>query len=253
LLEISSRIWPDSQGWFEITGRRSTYNIFTAGGHRDPLAEIVRQICEPDTVTEIDADHYDPGLRPLLLAHPFDLRLDWWIENGVNRKSPLKLWAGQQTPLRIMTSMQAELKKIKPGRNLFTNHRLMSGRFGIDAASSWTARGLGFSPDEQNMAWRTYPATEIFAAIGLQRCRPLLIEVFMEERKERWFSSSYHIWIYPLNISVVPAAAIAGKGQIVGKYVFEAKPRSKQYRSFGWGRPWTKEDAEDEVDAVGAR
>ena len=90
------------------------------------------------------------------------------------------------------------------------------------------------------MPWATYPATEIFAAIGLQRCRPL--------RKGRWFS--YHIWTCPLEISVVPAAAIAGKGQIADKYLFEAKMRSKQYGSFDWGRPWTKEEADDKEDEL---
>ena len=245
LLEISSRIWPDSEGWFAITGRRTTYCIATGSGHHDPLAQIVRRICEPDTVIEADAENYNPGLRPLLLI-PFNLRLDWWIEDGVN-KSPLKLWAGQQTPLRMMTDMQTELQHINPGRNLFSQQRPMSGRWGLDAASSWTARGLGYSPDEQHMPWPTYPATEILAVIGLQLCRPLR----MQEMKERWFS--YHIWTCPLAVSVVPAAAVMGKGQITDTYVFQAKMRNKQYGSVDWGRPWTEEEAEDEPEErVGA-
>jgi CRISPR-associated protein Csx14 len=240
LLEISSRIWPDSEGWFGIAGRRATYCIATRSGHHDPLGEIVRRICEPNTTIETDAEYYNPGLRPLLVK-PFDLRLDWWIEDGVN-KSPLKLWAGQQTPRRIMTDMQAEFQQINAGRNMFSQQRAMSGRWGIDAASSWTARGLGYSPDEQNMPWATYPATEIFAAIGLQRCRPLRIE----EMKGRWFS--YHIWTCPLEISVVSAAAIMGKGQIADKYLFHARMRNKQYGSFDWGRPWVEEGEEDEAE-----
>jgi CRISPR-associated protein Csx14 len=241
LLETSSGIWPDSEGWFEITGRRTTYCIATYSRHDDPLKEIVGQICERyNTVIETDAEYYDRGLRPLLLKR-FDLRLDWWIESGV-KKSPLKMWAGRQTPLRIMTDMQAELQQISWGRNIFSQQRPMSGRWGIDAASSWTARGLGFSPDEQNIRWPTCPATETFAAIGLQRCRPLQIK----EMKGRWFS--YHIWTCPLGISVVPAAAVMGKGQIAEGYVFEAKMRSKQYGSYDWGRPWTKMGAEGEAD-----
>jgi CRISPR-associated protein Csx14 len=240
LLEISSRIWPDSEGWFAITGRRTTYSISTNSGHNDPLGESVRRVCEPNVFISTDTDHYNPGLRPLILV-PFDLRLDWWIENGVN-KSPIKMWAGQQTPLRMMTDMQVQLQQINWGPNLFSRQRPMSGRFGIDAASSWTPRGLGFSPDEQNMPWATYPAT-IFAAIGLQRCRPPQIE----EMKGRWFA--YHIWTCPLEISVVPAAAIMGKGEIADKYLFQAKMRNKQYGSFDWGRPWTKAQADDEADA----
>src|SRR6516225_3312737 len=40
LLEISSRIWPDSEGWFEITGRRTTYCIATSSEHDDPLESV---------------------------------------------------------------------------------------------------------------------------------------------------------------------------------------------------------------------
>src|SRR5262245_52479862 len=123
LLEISSRIWPCSEGWFGITGRRTTYCIATSSGHDDPLREIVGRVCEPDTVTETDAEHYNPGLRPLLLK-PIDLRLDWWIKDGVD-KSPLKLWAGQQTPRRLMIDMQTELQQIAPGRNMFFQQRPM--------------------------------------------------------------------------------------------------------------------------------
>jgi hypothetical protein len=246
LLEISSRIWPESEAWFEVRGRRSRYRIATNSGHSDPLIEIMHRVSEPNTVVEGDADYYTPGLRPLLLV-PFDLRLDWWIEDGV-QKSPLKMWAGQQTPLRIMSDMQTQLRYLKPGQDLFYQHRPMSGRWGIDAASSWTARGVGYSPDEQNMPWIAYPATETFAAIGLQRCRPLRIE----EMKRRWFS--YYAWTCPLEISVVPSSAIMGKGQIAERYLFEAKMRNRQYGSFDWSRPWTGEEfeAEDELDKVAA-
>jgi CRISPR-associated protein Csx14 len=240
LLEISSRIWRDSEAWFEGTGRRVTYRIATHSGHDDALAEIVRRASEPDTVIETDTEHYSPGLCPLVLA-PFDLRLDWWIEDGV-RKSPLKLWAGQQTPRRIMTDMHAALREVKPGQRMFFQQRPMSGRWGIDAASAWTARGLGYSPDEQNMPWPAFPATEVFAAIGLQRCRPLRID----EMRGRGFS--YHTWTCPLEISAVPAAAVMGKGQIAESYRFELKMRNKQYGCFNWARPWTDEQVEPDEE-----
>jgi CRISPR-associated protein Csx14 len=244
LLEISSRIWPESEAWFEVTARGSRYRIATNSGDNEPLVEIVRRVSEPDTVVESDAESYAPGLRPLLLI-PFDLRLDWWIEDGV-QKSPLKMWAGQQTPQRIMSDMQAQLSHLKPGHDLLYQQRPMKGRWGVDAASSWTARSVGYSPDEQNMPWIAHPGTEVFAAIGLQRCRPLRIEGM----KGRWFS--YYTWTCPLAISVLPVAAIMGKGQIAQRYLFNKKMRNKQYASFDWARPWTGDetDAVDEPDEV---
>jgi CRISPR-associated protein Csx14 len=141
LLEISSRMWRESEAWFEGTGRRVTYRIATNSGHDDALAELVRRVSEPGAVIETNSDDYEAGLRPLLLL-PFELRIDWWIEDGVNKKSPLKMWAGQQTPRRIMTDMQAELRALNVGQRMFFQQRPMSGRWGIDAASSWTARSL---------------------------------------------------------------------------------------------------------------
>ena len=50
----------------------------------------------------------------------------------------------------------------------------------------------------------------------------------------------------PHTIQVPPAqAAVMGKGPIAGKYLFEARMRSKQYGSFDWGRPWIEEKSED--------
>jgi CRISPR-associated protein Csx14 len=236
LLEIASRLWPGSEAWFENDKRPTTYCIAANTRHNDPIREVVKQVCRPNTIQEADAEHYNAGLRPLQLTH-LDLRLDWWIRGGVGR-SPLKLWAGQQTPIRIMTDMQIELEGIEPGQRLYSEHRFMKGRFGIDAASSWTALGLGFSPDEQNIPWPTYPGTEILGAIGLQRCKPLQIEA----RKGRWFS--YYVWSQPMEISVLPVAAIMGKGQISEQYAFEVKMRNKQYACFDWAQLWTMEEAE---------
>jgi hypothetical protein len=69
-----------------------------------------------------------------------------------------------------MTDMQTELQQITPGRNMFSQQRRMSGRWGIDAASSWTARGLGYSPDEQNM-----PAVRSAQSVGSVQMKAMAI------------------------------------------------------------------------------
>jgi hypothetical protein len=92
------------------------------------------------------------------------------------------------------------------------------------------------------MSWPTHPATEIFGAIGLQRCKPLQVK----ERNGRWFS--YYVWTQPLEISVLPIAATMGKGRISEEYVFEVKMRNKQYACFDWAQPHTKDGAEDRAE-----
>jgi CRISPR-associated protein Csx14 len=145
LAEIASRLWPGAQAWFETEQRQTKYRIATNSRNNDPLREMVRQLSSPNTIEEADGEHYAAGLRPLQLT-AFNLRLDWWIKDGVG-KSTLKLWAGQQTPIRLIRDMQGELENIELGPGTLSQRRLMKGRFGIDAASSWTALGLGFSPD----------------------------------------------------------------------------------------------------------
>src|SRR5262245_24128242 len=104
----------------------------------------------------------------------------------------------------------------------------MTGRFGFDPSASWQALDVGFSPDEQDVPVQTSPATEILAAIGLQRYRPASVE-----NKRRRFT--YRVWADPLEIAVVPAA-IAGAGRALAVYEFPVVMRSSQYGSFGWAK-----------------
>jgi CRISPR-associated protein Csx14 len=124
-------------------------------------------------------------------------------------------------------------KDMPASRSLFRQRRPMTGRFGFDPAASWDAIDVGFSPDEQNIAVQTSPATEILAAIGLQRSRPVAAD-----RKRRWFV--YRAWSDPLEISVIPAA-VAGIGRAVGAYEFPVEMRNAQYGSFGWAKPWEEQ------------
>lgn len=105
----------------------------------------------------------------------------------------------------------------------------MTGRFGFDPAAAWEALDVGFSPDEQGVPVQTSPATEILAAIGLQRCRPV-----MAEKRGRWFT--YRPWCAPIEIAVAPAA-LSGAGSSTGAYEFPVLMRNAQYGSFGWARP----------------
>src|SRR5207253_762806 len=110
----------------------------------------------------------------------------------------------------------------------------MKGRFGFDPSASWEALDVGFSPDEQDIPVQTSPATEILAAIGLQRCRPAL-----KPNERRVFS--YRVWENPLDIIVVPAV-IAGAGQPGAGYEFPVVMRNAQYGSFGWAKPIARKE-----------
>jgi CRISPR-associated protein Csx14 len=107
----------------------------------------------------------------------------------------------------------------------------MSGRFGFDPSAAPTAIDVGFSTDEQGIPVQTSPATELLAAIGLQRCRPIRDD----KSRGRWFI--YRVWADPLPISVAPAA-IAGIGRAVETRAFPVTMRNAQYGNFGWAKRW---------------
>jgi CRISPR-associated protein Csx14 len=247
-LELASQLWPGSEGWFARDGSRASFHVTTGGGHNDPLGAIVTAICEAEPLVRLADDHeaYKKEDRKPLVVVPFRMRLDWWlhpygnddspIAKEAERKSPLKVWAGQQTPHGKFSDLRDEWRLIatqdeqRPSSSqLFRVRRPMKGRFGFDPSASWSAIDVGFSPDEQEIPVQTSPATEILAAIGLQRCRPVAAE-----RRGRWFI--YHPWHAPLEISVAPAG-LAGAGCPLGAYEFPVLMRNAQYGSFGWARP----------------
>ncbi len=237
-LELTGRLWPGSEGWFAASGPRATFQISTGSGHNDPLAEIVRVLCESEPLAELDHDHdrYKPDRQPLMLR-PVGLRLDWWLDSYSDdaEKSELKIWAGQQTPVGKLNDLRACWRNINtraagaPPRGLFRGRWPMTGRFGFDPSASWEALDVGFSPDEQDMPVQTSPATEILAAIGLQRCRPA-----RSRDRGRWFA--YRTWQTPLEIAVAPAAA-AGAVTLGPAFEFPVRMRNAQYGSFGWAKP----------------
>ena len=243
ILELASRLWPGSEAWFAKDSARAVFHVATRNGHNDPLAAIVHELCAAQPLVMLAADHEaqtQADRKPVVIV-PFQLRLDWWLDPyGSGDKSELKIWAGQQTPERNINSLcdawreivKTAANRIK-GTCLFSLRWPVTGRFGFDPAASWEAIDVGFSPDEQQVPVQTAPATEILAAIGLQRCRPGLIE-----RRRRWFA--YHPWADPLEIAVAPAGVVGVAGTL-GAYEFPVVMRNSQYGSFGWAKLW--EDA----------
>jgi CRISPR-associated protein Csx14 len=240
LLELASRLWAGAEGWFEGTNAQTRFHITAPGAGSEALNQIVDRLCDSKPLVAIAPDEgiqtMQADRRPVVLL-PFDLRLDWWLDSYASaEKSELKVWAGQQTPERNIKNLQQLWQQMRARQPGGTSDRLLfdrwpaTGRFGFDPAASWAALDVGFSPDEQQLAVHTAPATELLAAVGLQRCRPSRIE----RESGRWFS--YRAWMDPLEIAVVPAA-VADMGRRAPGYVFPVVMRNSQYGSFGWARP----------------
>lgn len=249
LLELVGRLpSPDAnarlslpRGWFATDEDGTTFNIATGSGRNDPLGEVAEALCAEGDLARLAPGHerHADDRKPIILRAPFDLRLDWWLENyspGWD-KSELKVWAGNKTPHSNLTELRDLWRALLRGaerrgadRGLLSARESGSG-IGIDPGGSWTAINMGFSPDAQNMRVLVAPATEILAMIGLQRCRPVLDD----RQRRRWFI--YHAWADPVPAPVA-AAALAGVGRSIGAFTFPVEMRNAQYGNFGWAKPW---------------
>jgi CRISPR-associated protein Csx14 len=165
-----------------------------------------------------------PIIAPLEIVLDGDsaqpLVIDFWmrvimIKGNVQAVSnpPWNCWSGHQTPLRIWLPLRDALKVILDERSddqlvdLFTLPRPLTGRFGFDSAAGWNTLDLGFSPNDQGMAVNSSPASELLAAIGIQRFRP----VVSEDRE----SLAYGTWTVPVSsivASTMASLAVFGQG-----------------------------------------
>lgn len=224
LLELAHRLWPGAEGWFGSDG----FHLGVCDGPTPALGEAIDRL----KATEIMPGKPDAekALQRAYLA-AFDLTLDWWLDRS-GAKTALKLWAGQQTSLGIVSILKEALPDLKDGGLatwLFDEDRALTRRFGFDPRSAWNALDTGFSPNEQDMEVATFPAVELLAAVGLQRCRPVQAEDG---------DLLYATWTAPVPAILAPAAvaALLPAGEI-NRYRFRIAARGS-YKGFGFATPF---------------
>jgi hypothetical protein len=230
LFELCDRLSPGCRACF--TGDR-TLQIVTGGDRPLPTLESV--ICDLHRVEFEPVAPDDPAATPLRLAAPFDVGLDWWIDQR-SRGAELKTWAGQQKVTRIAAAMQATLlDDVVADDTLFHKSAVLyepGSRtktvepFYFDArrAAQAHAVDIGFSPDTQQMEMPVYATTELLCLIGLQRFRPRV----NDDR-----SRTYGVWSNPLPI--VAASAVAACGAVMPattRYRFHLLYRTKYLKGF---------------------
>jgi len=160
------------------------------------------------------------------LGAPFNMVVDWWLQDGAT----FKTWAGGQSVYQIARVCQTALRNLLDGtveiEDVFDCSAVL--RFpdggsrrarnhnpsGFDARRAYRALDIGFSPDVLGLKWRSFPAVELLALIGLQRFRPAPLEpggrdVFV-----------YRTWHVRLPVSV---ASVVFSGIV-------AFPRSRRWR-----------------------
>lgn len=244
LLELADRLRPGAEGWFAADGQ--TFHVACCDTLETLLAVLVMD--PPTEVLRLESNGLEvpPIIAPL--AFTFDggsttaIVLDAWtriaVLKGVSQvvsNSPWNFWSGQQTALRIWSGLRAELvaQLSKFGseelETIFSQRLLQKGRFGFDPGPAWNALDVGFSPNEQGIEVESSPATEMLAAVGLQRFRPM-----MNDSRDGF---DYFTWHFP-NEPAVAAAAMAGQMSHPQAIRYRASVMSRgQYAALSFSYP----------------
>jgi len=268
LLELADRAWGGAEGWFRQ--HEGCFYLRPANSGHHSFIELIDTVHQtgllgelsPELKTELglletkrrqlknemkmlseadEARRKELGtlLRSgsIVIGKPFDLRLDWWNDDGVDVP---KTWAGSQEVLRIARAALASSTKAFATDSPFKYVCVMllpSGEtaadgeeddgeerddtagdkaepfyFDADRGAHAHPLDIGFSPNKlKQMTLAASPATEFLCLVGLQRHRPKLTN------EARVFE--YCTWAAPLT-SCVAQAAVSGLLPHLGDRVF---------------------------------
>lgn len=238
LLELADRHWSGADGWFEP-------GAFCLAAHDVGVAPRLSDLVGAAAAASFGKcrDEDEDTVAPLRLGAPFDLRLDWWLDDR-SGGSQFKTWAGQQKVVRIAGAMHATLPAddVDPAALLQRAAVMFDPAepkktvepFYLDArrASQAHSVDIGFSPDAQNFAMPVYAAVEFFCLVGLQRFRPAA-------NADRTFS--YWTWSRATPLSPLTAAAVASGGASLpgtAEYRFRLLYRTKYLKGFLPAQLW---------------
>ena len=198
LLELADRLWPGAEGWFQVRGLESRFQIAT-----EPDASLERLLgnagrIEFDLGGDEKDDDEDRGfVEPIVVSSPIELVLDWWSDRSI------KPWAGSMKERLILNAMLRAINAASPDpfNEAGVVRDPISGKkrepFYFDCRRGCNAHPLdsGFSPDTQEMESDCFPAVEAMCFIGLQRARPAPAD---EANRSR-----YVVWTEPLPANVL--------------------------------------------------
>jgi CRISPR-associated protein Csb3 len=260
LLELADRLWGGAEGWFETHAFNFCLCPTRASRNTAPpnlIGEIARcrltntmtgpQLHRLHELSSMPMKHGEDSLlleeekktlnrirreAPLVLHDPFNLRLDWYVDERAGGDA-LKTWAGQQSVLDIAQGMKGPMEAggwaVAPAEDWFSlasDTESLPFNFDSNLGGLGSDRDVGFSFDPLKMIRVvTRPLVELGAFVGLERFRPMRIE---RQNRHR-----YSTWSDPL-VPELAAAAACGLVQCPPLQTFEFRLlyRTKYLKSF---------------------
>lgn len=239
LLEVADRLWPGVEGRFEN-------HRFSIAARSGSLCDLLTAV---STASLVQTDPSDDFSSPMMLGPPFDLFLDWWMDERSGGRA-LKVWAGSMRCVRIARAMRSVLSD-----SGFHNEALFDRAmvvydpeaptkkvepYYLDARRGANAQALdiGFMPDSLHMTTVAYPAVEFLALVGIQRGRP------QPTGTPRVFD--YFSWSIPLRVPILPAATagvLAHVGAVGYRFQNAFRTDQRKHKSFLPAVPIVRENA----------
>jgi len=216
VFELSELVAAGGESWFADEGREF---VIRADG---PVPPGDLKLAPQDSGVKADP------LESLVLdVGGRRLDLNWWRNEALTDKSPLKTWGGQQTPRRVLEQLLALLDCGIPDAGLFQCRAYTKSRFGVDARSAWEAIDTGYSPNDLIQDAATFPWVEVLAVAGLQGFRPA------GDGGARYRHARYSVWLSPLPLVAARAACAAPWAGLPSRtFRFEIAVRGQGYKTF---------------------
>lgn len=268
LLELAERLWNGAEGWFSEQGpdfllrptrarpnsaasmliekiaRCRLTNTMTDAQQqrRAELSATPKKRREAAPSLEAEKKTLDTLWReaPILLHEPFNLRLDWFVDNRAGGDT-FKTWAGQQSVMDIASGMKETVGTgewiASPPEDWLSKHSkadCLPFNFDSDLGGAGSARDVGFSFDPlKTIRVQTRPLVELLAFVGLQRFRPIRVATENRYRFALWFDS------------LVPEVAVTAACDLLESphskvFEFQLLYRTKYLKSFLPATPITR-------------
>jgi CRISPR-associated protein Csb3 len=260
LMELADRMWPGVEAWFE----KQRFCISTADPSKK-LGDLLREIvscsctstlppCDRARLHELEEkkSQVKKEKRALskaqeaerkrlnslrifagfVLGTPFDLRVDWWLDDTCNGDD-LKTWSGQQAVGEIAEAIKQALSVDIDG-NPFDYEAVICrpsdgnavAPLSFDPGRAGTAQDIGYSPDKIGQDLTAYVWTEFLCLVSLQRfaVAPIGDGVF---RFSAWSVPLPPICAAPVAKGLIPSAEAAS-----GVFRLAARDTGKRYKAF---------------------
>ncbi len=215
LFELADRLWPNTEGWFEVGRRQSSFRVgagLPTASLRELLLTAARlqfDVGDDETSDSEDEDEAaEVGLiEPIIVTSPVALVLDWWSDKSI------KPWAGSMKERFILRAMLRAIDpdnldplncpkpvfdpavSSPPGRREKKPKKREPFYFDCRRGSNARPLDSGFSPDTHHLVSDCFPAVEAMCFIGLQRARPAPTK--LPNR------SSYTAWTHALPVNAI--------------------------------------------------